>query len=385
MTTPTAADNWISALRQAHDQLADLVRRLDADDLARQSACSDWDVAQALGHLGSGSEIAVATLVAALDGADGPGSDFNQPVWDRWNGLDNAAKAAGFLERGEALVARYEALDAATRADLRIKLPFFPEPVDVATLVRLRTSEITHHGWDVRVAFDPTATLHPAAVDLMIDHSGDFLAYIGKADRLAGRPATLAVETTDPPRSYGLTIADAVSLDHRRAAGPGRDPPPPGRVLAPPDLRPSPPRAHPRGRSPSPATGPPSTTSAASSPASEPSSAKPPLGDRPFSWLIPLEVRREMSGSGRPPMAPTRRAALDRGPRLASAPAPAGPARLGTSQPAADRRRPGAVRVRWPSRKWIPPLRLLMAGAGVGAGGGGGCGRRRPGGRSRRR
>jgi uncharacterized protein (TIGR03083 family) len=218
--TATTADAWIAVLRQAHDQLADVVRGLDANGLARQSACAEWDVAQVLGHLGSAAEIGIATLDAALDGREGPGADFNQPVWDRWNALDNQAKADGFLELAENLVARYEALDAGTRADMRIKLPFFPEPVDVATLVRLRTSEITHHGWDVRVTFDPTATLHPGAVDLMIDHSGDFLAYIGKAAALGGRSATVSVETTDPVRSYGLTIAEAVSLSNGVPADP---------------------------------------------------------------------------------------------------------------------------------------------------------------------
>jgi len=212
VTTHISADAWIAVLRHVYDQLADLVRGLDADGLARPSACSDWDVAQVLAHLGSGTEIGTAILEAALAARDGPGPDFNQPVWDRWNALDNPAKAAGFLEHAGNLVAAYEALDAVTQADLRVKLPFFPEPVDVATLVRLRTSEFTHHGWDVRVAFAPTATLHPAAVALMIDHSGDFLAYIGKADRFEGGPATIVVETTDPARSYALTIADAVSL-----------------------------------------------------------------------------------------------------------------------------------------------------------------------------
>ena len=210
-----------------------------------------------LGHLGSGAEIGTATLDAALAGRDGPGSDFNQPVWDRWNGLDNQAKAAGFLEHGENLVARYEALDAATRADLRIKLPFFPEPVDVATIARLRTSEITYHGWDVRVAFDPAATLHPAAVDLMIDHSGDFLAYLGKADRFRGttrhhrhrddRPVTVV---HPHHRRRGLAWPTATPPAGRRR----RHPPPPGRVVAPPHssaaCRPS----APPPTSPSPAT-----------------------------------------------------------------------------------------------------------------------------------
>jgi|GEM_PF-3017369 len=105
MSADVTADAWIAVLRQAHDQLAEVVRGLDADGLARQSACADWDVAQVLGHLGSGAEIGAATLDAALAGRDGPGRDFNQPVWDRWNGLDNQAKAAGFLEHAGDLVA----------------------------------------------------------------------------------------------------------------------------------------------------------------------------------------------------------------------------------------------------------------------------------------
>jgi uncharacterized protein (TIGR03083 family) len=212
VTTQTAADTWIAVARQVQDQLADTVRGLDADGLARPSACADWNVAQVLGHLGSAAEIGIATLDAALAGRDGPGPEFNQPIWDRWNALDDRAQADGFLEHADDLVARYETLDAATRAELGIKLPYFPAPIDVATLVRLRTSELTHHGWDVRVTFDPTAALHPGAVDLMIDHSGDFLAYIGKAAALGGRSATVAVETTDPERAYALTIADTVSL-----------------------------------------------------------------------------------------------------------------------------------------------------------------------------
>lgn len=90
----------------------------------------------------------------------------------------------------------------------------------MATVVRLRVSEVTHHGWDVRVAFDPTATLLPAAVDLLIDHSGFFFAYIAKAGALGGRTATIALETTDPVRSFGLAITDAVTLSDTRPSDP---------------------------------------------------------------------------------------------------------------------------------------------------------------------
>lgn len=213
MSTSTAADAWIIVTRQAHDRLADLVRGLDEAGLARPSACSEWDVAQVLGHLGSAAEISAAKLAATLAGSDEDlGLEFNKPIWARWNALDSAAKAAGFLEHSEDLVARLEALDTDTRANLPIKLFFLPEPVDVAFLVRLRTGEVTYHGWDVQVAFDPTATLLPASVELMVDHAGDFLAWFGKADALGGRSATIAVETTDPARSFGLVIDGKVSL-----------------------------------------------------------------------------------------------------------------------------------------------------------------------------
>ncbi|MEA2685848.1 MAG: hypothetical protein QOE93_1043 [Actinomycetota bacterium] len=216
----TRADTWIDVLRRAHDQLAEVVRGLDPARLATASACSDWDVAQVLGHLGSGAEISMATLEAALAGGDGPGPDVNQPIWDRWNGLDGPAKAAGFLEHGQALVARLEALDGETRAGLRIPMSFLPDPIDVATFVRFRGSEVAFHGWDVRVTFDGSATLFGPAVELMIDHSGDFLGYIGHADALGGRSATIAVETTDPSHQFALVIGDAVGLTGGRPTDP---------------------------------------------------------------------------------------------------------------------------------------------------------------------
>src|SRR5437870_963188 len=98
VTTHSNADAWIAVARQAHDRLADLVRGLDADGLARPSACSEWDVAGVLGHLGSAAEISGAKLAATLAGSDeDPGIEFNEPIWARWNEYDNATKAAGFL------------------------------------------------------------------------------------------------------------------------------------------------------------------------------------------------------------------------------------------------------------------------------------------------
>ncbi|MFG1688673.1 maleylpyruvate isomerase N-terminal domain-containing protein [Nonomuraea sp. NPDC049269] len=206
------ADQIIDALRSGHDHLAALVRGLAPDDLTRPSGAAEWDVSQVLSHLGSGSEINLANLEASLSGTAAPDGDFNKTVWARWDAMSPAQRAEGFLAASEALVSRYESLDAQTRQDLRIKLGFLPVPVDVATAAGLRLSEFAHHSWDVEVAFDPAAALAPAATELLLDQVGLLIHFIGKADGLGGRRGSLAIRTTSPERSFGLDVADKVSL-----------------------------------------------------------------------------------------------------------------------------------------------------------------------------
>lgn len=165
------ADRIIDALRTGHDHLTSLVRGLATADLTRASAAAEWDVSQVLSHLGSGAEIGLATLERALDGTGPQGGDFNKSVWARWDAMSPAERAEGFVPADEALVARYEGLDAQARKDLRIDLGFLPAPVDVATAAGLRLGEFTHHSWDVEVAFDPAASLAPAATGPLLDQA----------------------------------------------------------------------------------------------------------------------------------------------------------------------------------------------------------------------
>lgn len=210
--TTDRAELTIKALRTGHDELAALVRDFTADDLARPSGASEWDISQVLSHLGSGAEIGLATLEGALEGTGNPGGEFNQSVWARWNAMSPAERAEGFLTANEALVLRYEGLDAAARADLRIDLGFLPAPVDVATAGGLRLSEFTHHAWDVKVGFDSTAALAPEATELLLDQVGLLIGFLGKPAALDGRQVTLAVQVTAPDRSFGLALHDTAAL-----------------------------------------------------------------------------------------------------------------------------------------------------------------------------
>lgn len=205
------ADQTITALRTGHDELAALVASMTTDDLTRPSAAAEWDISRVLSHLGSGAEIGLATLEAALKGTGNLGPEFYQSVWARWDAMTPSEHANGFLHAGEALVKRYE-LDDTSRAQLRIDLGFLPEPVDVATAAAMRLSEFTYHSWDIQVMSDPAAVLAPAAVELLLDRLGMLIGFLGHSDALDGSRVTLAVQTAEPDRSFGLDLRDAVTL-----------------------------------------------------------------------------------------------------------------------------------------------------------------------------
>jgi len=208
----TTADANIAALRSGFDPLATFVRELDAEQLTGPSGASEWDISQVLSHLGSGAVIALAVLEAALAGEGNPGNDFNKSVWARWDAMSPQQRAEDFLKTNEVLVSHYESLDAATRANLQVDMGFLPAPVDVATAASFRLSEFTLHSWDVRVGFDPGATLHPQATPLLLDTTPLRLGWLAKPEALGGKQAILRTETSDPDRSFEFRLGEHVSL-----------------------------------------------------------------------------------------------------------------------------------------------------------------------------
>lgn len=210
--TLSNADIVIAALRTGYDRLAELVRKFDDEALAGPSAASEWDIATVLSHLGSGAEIMTNTIHLALNGKTAE-SDFNQKVWARWDSSSRQEQTAGFLTWNEKLTNLFESLDSDQRQNLRIDLGYLPAPADVATVARMRLSELTYHSWDVRSAADPAATLDAEAVPHMLDTAASNLAWITKPANLNGQEATLTVATTHPATEFSLRLADPVSID----------------------------------------------------------------------------------------------------------------------------------------------------------------------------
>jgi uncharacterized protein (TIGR03083 family) len=208
---PTPADQIIAVLRSGHDSLAEFVAPLGVDGVTRPSGASEWTVAQVLSHLGSGAEITLAGLDAALTGSDERGPGFNESIWDRWNAKSPQDQAADFITADEALVSRYEGIDAATRESLRIDMGFLPEPVDLAFAATMRLNEFSLHAWDVLVGFDPAATVPSEAAGLLVDRTGWMFAFSGHPEALEAR-GELAIHLSEPDRQFGLVIADAISV-----------------------------------------------------------------------------------------------------------------------------------------------------------------------------
>ena len=203
----TSPDPWIGALRHSHDRLQALVEPLDLASLEQRSYASEWSIAQVLSHLGSGAEIFGLFLDAGLTGQDPPGRDAFVQVWNAWNAKDPQAQATDGLRADEAIVERIESLDPDQRAGLRLLM--FGMDTDLTGLTRMRVSEHAIHTWDVAVALDPSATVAPEAIGLLIDTVGQLAARSAKPD---GKERRLRVSTSDPERHFVLETGEAVSL-----------------------------------------------------------------------------------------------------------------------------------------------------------------------------
>jgi uncharacterized protein (TIGR03083 family) len=203
----TSPDPWIGALRHSHDRLQALVEPLDVAQLEQRSYASEWSIAQVLSHLGSGAEIFGLFLEAGLAGQDPPGRDAFVPIWNVWNAKDPQAQAAEGLQADEGTAERFESLGPEQKAGLRLNV--FGMDMGVTGLARMRVSEHAIHTWDVAVALDPSATVAPDAVALLIDTVGQLAARSAKPDEKQRR---LLVSTTDPERHFILETGDSVSL-----------------------------------------------------------------------------------------------------------------------------------------------------------------------------
>jgi len=201
------SSRWLTALRRSFDLLAQSVTRLDAAGVRAPSYDAEWSIAQVLSHLGSQAEVFGLLLEAGLTGGDAPGPESFPPIWDDWNGRDPDDQVRDSIADNEQLLRRLESLDATERDGFR--LAAFGMDIDFPMYLRMRLSELALHTWDVMVALDPSATVVPEAVELLVEGLPDMAARVGKP---AERFLVVRVAATDPDRSFAL-LTDGVGLE----------------------------------------------------------------------------------------------------------------------------------------------------------------------------
>jgi uncharacterized protein (TIGR03083 family) len=207
--TPTA-DATISALRSTHDELAAVVRDLSDEQLLAPSGASEWPVAQVLSHLGSGAEIGMGWIEAAVTRTDPPGGETYPAIWDRWNSLPPRDLVAEVVRWNARQVERFESLTDEELRTMHIVL-FGIIELDGAGLAQSRLTEHAIHTWDVAVALDPSAQVSADAVAIIVDSLGQIVQRSYKSE--GGEPRSIHVITTDPAREFRLTLGAEPSIE----------------------------------------------------------------------------------------------------------------------------------------------------------------------------
>ncbi len=208
-------DGSIAALRANHEELEKVIGGLSPEQLTGPSGASEWSIADALSHLGSGAEITLGTLTASLPDAPSEKPE-NQAIWDRWNAASPEEQASWFLEHDERLVAAIEALTPEQRETLTFDLGFLPDPVAMDVFVGMRLNEVAAHSWDVRVGVSPDAGIHAPSAELLLE---SFAGSLGFLLGFSTKPDTLAERTIVGVDGYELAIDDNVRVIQGTAEG----------------------------------------------------------------------------------------------------------------------------------------------------------------------
>jgi uncharacterized protein (TIGR03083 family) len=204
----------LEALRASVARLRRIVEPLDDAQLEVQAYPTDWRIAGVLSHIGSGAVIMKRRVTDGLAGDTLP-DDFAPAVWDEWNAKSPRQQADDALAADQALADLFGAVGEQERSSF--STAFGPLTVGFDDLIGLRLNEHTLHTWDIEVALDPAATLHPEQTALVIDNLALLARFTAKP---TGSLRTIAIRTTDPARDYIVELAaDAVTFSPEPSEG----------------------------------------------------------------------------------------------------------------------------------------------------------------------
>jgi uncharacterized protein (TIGR03083 family) len=200
----------IAALAASHTHLEEVVVAVAA--VTEPSYCSDWMIAQVLSHLGSGAEIGLLNVNAALAGDPAPARERYLEIWDTWNAKSPADQASDALDADARYISTLQDLDDATLDALRV--PMGGRELDAAGFFATRLFEHALHTWDIETMREPLAGILDEATVQLVPRLPDRIGRAAKGAKPSATPARIEVSTVSPDRRFALAIdAEAVAID----------------------------------------------------------------------------------------------------------------------------------------------------------------------------
>jgi uncharacterized protein (TIGR03083 family) len=207
--------NAVETLAASHAHLQEVVAA--AGPVTDASYCSEWSIAQVLSHLGSGAEIGMLNLNAALAGNPPPERERYTEIWDVWNAKSPEAQAADALVSDAAYVSTWQGLDDAALDALRV--PMMGRELDASGYLAMRLFEHAVHTWDIAVMRDGAAGVLPRATEVLVGRVPDRIGRAAHGAKPSAAPVRLEVTTVAPAEHFALSIeSEAVTIDDGSAA-----------------------------------------------------------------------------------------------------------------------------------------------------------------------
>lgn len=207
-------EDRIKVVHSEAKRLEQYLSSLSPDDWRRPSACDQWTVADVVAHLADMSITFAERITKGLQGNVSPPpnrpaagtiteDDFREGIAQRAisrrESLGDQLLSA-FVEGNEELDQVLAGLGPQDW-DKFCYHAMGPEPV--RTLVDMRITELSMHGWDIRSSFDPKATLSPESLTALINT-------IPRAVRRAFRPSAARLR----PVRYRFEVTGPVSTNN---------------------------------------------------------------------------------------------------------------------------------------------------------------------------
>jgi uncharacterized protein (TIGR03083 family) len=209
---PSEHRRWIDAIAESNSRLKVVLETNGGVIAAEATYCPGWSVAHILRHLGSGAEIGLLNLSAALRGQEPPLRQRYGEIIELWREKAEAGLAQDAVSVNDTYVDMLAALDDGALDALRVRLR--GRDLNVSAFAGRRLFEHALHTWDIAVMRDPLALVSPMAAALLVDRVLENLDMLASGPKPTTAPLSIAVSMSDLGRAFVVKVApDAVLVE----------------------------------------------------------------------------------------------------------------------------------------------------------------------------